>query len=286
MHLAPRPARPPRGGDRQVVHGRMARLQHAHDIRRVDDPLAAEFDRDPAIHGLDARRTRVIPDGLLTGGGRMRNGTGHPSTLRTNWGTGAVAVRQSDSPRRYTHRPARRTNELRSCSTPDVGAAPERPLQCARNSTMPVASSAVPASASTTSSLVHRRSGSRSITSGRVLGCHERARWPASPSAKAVYRDRISRSAVGASPPRSSGPQHPPKGSPLPHGHGDASSMRAAGAPRDAACPNDMTAPSHPTTSASLRRPRQAGTATGSSTIARTAARPARLAPTVDCEGP
>src|SRR5699024_2770986 len=72
---------------------------------------------------------------------------------------------------------------------------------------------------STTVSPVHSTSDASTV-GGLVRGCHVRQRWSVCPSTNAVYRDRISRSAVRAGRPSSTiGPQHVPNPSPLPHGH-------------------------------------------------------------------
>src|SRR5215213_11190276 len=51
---------------RDVVHGRVARLEDALCPRGVGERDAAEDDLDLLVHVLEPRRTRVVPDGLLS----------------------------------------------------------------------------------------------------------------------------------------------------------------------------------------------------------------------------
>src|SRR5215211_1649960 len=51
---------------RNVVHGRVARLENALRPRGVGERYAAEEDLDLLVHVLEPRRRRVIPHGLLS----------------------------------------------------------------------------------------------------------------------------------------------------------------------------------------------------------------------------
>src|SRR5215211_485831 len=51
---------------RDVVHGRVARLENALCARGVGERDAAEDDLDLLVDVLEPRRTRVVPDGLLS----------------------------------------------------------------------------------------------------------------------------------------------------------------------------------------------------------------------------
>lgn len=52
-------------GDGQVVDGRVTGLEHTNDVAGVEDDLAAEPDDDVRVDVLEARWSRVVPDGLL-----------------------------------------------------------------------------------------------------------------------------------------------------------------------------------------------------------------------------
>ena len=67
--------------ERDVVHGRVARLEHTVRASRVHDRLAAEHDADAARGRLDTRRTRVVPDGL--GHSRMLPGRATRLSVRS-----------------------------------------------------------------------------------------------------------------------------------------------------------------------------------------------------------
>src|SRR5215211_8964281 len=51
---------------RDVVHGRVTRLEDVLCPRGVGERDAAEDDLDLLVHVLEPRRTRVVPDGLLS----------------------------------------------------------------------------------------------------------------------------------------------------------------------------------------------------------------------------
>ena len=73
------------GGERltrEVVVGRVTRLEHAPGVGGRRDHLTAQYDLDPRVRALEARWTRVLPDRLLTGTGRVRAGvSGHVTTV-------------------------------------------------------------------------------------------------------------------------------------------------------------------------------------------------------------
>ncbi|GAA0974655.1 hypothetical protein GCM10009555_031240 [Acrocarpospora macrocephala] len=63
---------------------------------------------------------------------------------------------------------------------------------------------------------------------GRVVGCQLRRRYATSPTLNALYRDRISLSAVGAAAvPWCSEPQHSRYGMGSPHGQAEVDAERA-----------------------------------------------------------
>src|SRR5262249_52010440 len=52
-------------GRRQVVDRRSCRLEHSQCASGIRDVHATNYDADPLWHRLDARRSRVLPAGLL-----------------------------------------------------------------------------------------------------------------------------------------------------------------------------------------------------------------------------
>jgi hypothetical protein len=96
-------------------------------------------------------------------------------------------------------------NRLTSCWLP---VSPPCRYQ-ARNSTVPSAASNPPSVVASTSRPVQRTVGSSSSDGGRVEGCQVSSRYAGSPTAKALYRERISCSAVPAvAVPSCNRPQH------------------------------------------------------------------------------
>ena len=74
---------------RDVVDGRACGLEDAHRATRVGDLDPIHDDADPFPHGLDPRRSRVIPDGLLSWAGSdpFDRRCGHSSMMRQSPGT-------------------------------------------------------------------------------------------------------------------------------------------------------------------------------------------------------
>src|SRR5699024_3750514 len=99
---------------------------------------------------------------------------------------------QFSSASRYIQRPARRTNAEFSSST----CSPRRSLNRARKCHVPVESSSPPPVVSRIVSPSHWVRACVPESAGRVLACQVRKRWLSSPRTKAVYRDRMSASAV------------------------------------------------------------------------------------------
>ena len=99
---------------------------------------------------------------------------------------------QLSSASRYIQRPARRTNAEFSSNT----CSPRWSLNRARKCTVPVESSSPPSVVSRIVRPSHSVRVSVPGSAGRVLGCQVRKRWLSSLRTKAVYRDRMSASAV------------------------------------------------------------------------------------------
>src|SRR5699024_12869831 len=110
------------------------------------------------------------------------------------------------SPETYTQHPFSRANSERSCKKARGHSAVRK---WGINSTTPVASSGPPAWVSRMRSLRHSMPTGGEASSGRVWECQLAARYVSLPTTKAVYRERISASAVDAvCSPASRGPQH------------------------------------------------------------------------------
>src|SRR6185437_900491 len=66
---------------RQVVRGRMARLQHTDEVVGVGHDDTAVAQHGPPPHPLRPGGSRVVPDRLLPGTGHLRTRTGHATIL-------------------------------------------------------------------------------------------------------------------------------------------------------------------------------------------------------------
>src|SRR5699024_7077421 len=98
---------------------------------------------------------------------------------------------------------------------------PSADRKWATNSTTPVASSGPPSWVCRMRSRRHVIPDGAVAWVGRVAGCQLAATYSESSSTNAVYRDRISASAVdGVAVPDKNGPQHCRSVSPVPHGQG------------------------------------------------------------------